>query len=108
MIALFAFSVGAALVHAQSSQDPLVTLAPDAPALSNAAVAPPQGTTSCFDYYRFGSVQAHLSASVSSAVSGTPLNFTGTVDNENPYPIVDGVLYANEISSRKEIGRAHV
>jgi hypothetical protein len=47
----------------------------------------------CFDFYRFGSVQAQISAQTSSVVSGTPVNFTGTISNENPYPVLDGTLY---------------
>src|ERR1700740_2507725 len=46
----------------------------------------------CFDYYHFGSVQAHISASVKGTVTGVPITFTGTLDNANPYPIVDGTL----------------
>ena len=54
---------------------------------------PPAGTVNCFDYYRFGSVQANIAAQTSSAVSGTPVTFTGTLVNENTYPIIDGALY---------------
>ncbi len=51
-----------------------------------------EGITSCFDYYSFGSVQADLSASVSSAVAGIPITFTGNIHNNNNYPIVQGSL----------------
>lgn len=64
------------------------------PVIPGAAPASiPEGTVNCFDYYRFGSVQANISAQTSSAVSGTPITFTGTLVNENPYPIIDGALY---------------
>ncbi|MBI4080113.1 hypothetical protein HY414_02730 [Candidatus Kaiserbacteria bacterium] len=56
-------------------------------------VAAPTGTVNCFDYYRFGSVQANIAAQTSSAVSGTPITFTGTLENQNSYPIIDGALY---------------
>lgn len=62
--------------------------------------APPAGTVSCFDYYTFGSVQAHLTASVSGTVSGTPITFRGTLENTNPYPIVDGALYVKVFRDR--------
>lgn len=57
------------------------------------SVAAPTGTVNCFDYYRFGSVQANIAAQTSSAVSGTPITFTGTLENQNSYPIIDGALY---------------
>jgi|GEM_PF-552441 len=62
-------------------------------ALAQASPAAPEGTVSCFDYYTFGSVQVSVSPSVGSTVSGVPITFTGTLDNENPYPVVDGAVY---------------
>jgi hypothetical protein len=58
------------------------------------------GLVSCFDYYHFGSVQANLSAAVASAVSGTPVAFSGSLTNNNPYPIVDGALYVKVFKMR--------
>lgn len=60
----------------------------------------PPNTVSCFDYYTFGSVQAQLTPSVSSTVSGTAVTFSGEVVNDNPYPIVDGALYVKVFKSR--------
>ncbi|MDO8514298.1 MAG: hypothetical protein Q7S50_02020 [bacterium] len=82
-------SSGAPLALAQD------TLAPDdADAVpSTTTVVFPAGTTDCFAYYRFGSVQVNVSSSVTTAVSGTPITFTGAIKNDNPYPIVDGALY---------------
>jgi len=60
----------------------------------------PEGTVSCFDYYQFGSVQAHLTAPVLSAVSGSSIVFSGTLENTNPYPIVDGALYVKVMRMR--------
>jgi hypothetical protein len=51
------------------------------------------GLANCFAYYKFGSVQAHLDAGVTKTVSGSPVTFSGTLQNTNPYPIVDGTLY---------------
>ena len=60
----------------------------------------PAGTVSCFDYYTFGSVQADLHTSMTNVVSGTPVTFTGTLVNDNAYPIVDGALYVKVFRSR--------
>ena len=62
-------------------------------ALQSPALAAPSGTVSCFDYYTFGSVQVSVSPQVDSTVSGVPITFAGTIDNENPYPVVDGGVY---------------
>ena len=56
-------------------------------------VPPPVGTVNCFDYYTFGSVQVNVTANVMSAVSGIPVTFSGTISNDNPYPLVDGALF---------------
>ncbi|MFZ2886936.1 MAG: hypothetical protein WA021_03900 [Minisyncoccia bacterium] len=57
------------------------------------APAEMQGTTSCFEYYHFNSVQANLTAPVASTVSGATISFSGTLTNANSYPVVDGTLY---------------
>lgn len=54
---------------------------------------PIPNTTACFDDYRFGSVQTDISPSVLSTVPGVPITFSGTIKNDNPYPIVDGAVY---------------
>jgi hypothetical protein len=64
------------------------------------ATPAPANTVSCFDYYTFGSVQANLTPSVASSVSGTAVTFSGAVVNDNPYPIVDGALYVKVFKSR--------
>lgn len=69
-------------------------------AVEEEVVLVPPNTVSCFDYYQFGSVQANLSASVSSTVSGTPIAFSGTLKNDNSYPIVDGALYVKVFKKR--------
>lgn len=63
----------------------------------------PAGVVSCFDYYRFGSVQASITPSVASAVSGAPITFTGTIQNQNSYPIVDGSLYVKVFKLRDDV-----
>src|SRR3989344_2541648 len=54
---------------------------------------PPIGTVNCFDYYTFGSVQVNVTANVKSAVSGIPVTFSGTISNDNPYPLVAGACF---------------
>ncbi|USN88601.1 MAG: hypothetical protein H6780_03890 [Candidatus Nomurabacteria bacterium] len=63
------------------------------PGLTTANTASPDGTVSCFDYYTFGSVKVNVQGVLASTVSGVPFTFTGTIDNENPYPVVDGAVY---------------
>lgn len=63
-------------------------------------IAAPPNTVSCFDYYSFGSVQANLMSSVSRTVSGAPITFSGTLENSNPYPVVDGVLMVKIFRTR--------
>lgn len=84
------------LVSAQAATD---TAATDEVAMGDGAPAP-AGTTDCFQYYSFGSVQAQLTPSVANTVSGTPLTFSGTLKNANPYPIVDGALYVKIFKKR--------
>lgn len=55
---------------------------------------------SCFDYYTFGSVQAQLTAETAGVVSGVPVTFSGSIINNNPYPIVDGSLFVKVFKSR--------
>ncbi len=69
-------------------------------AVGPASVPPPANTVSCFDYYSFGSVQANLTTPVVSTVSGAPISFSGTLVNNNVYPIVDGDLYVKIFKSR--------
>ena len=47
----------------------------------------------CFDYYHFGSVQAHVMLKSSKAVPGMSMDFFGNITNSNSYPVVDGTLY---------------
>ncbi|MHB1162920.1 MAG: hypothetical protein ACYCZZ_00090 [Minisyncoccota bacterium] len=60
----------------------------------------PAGLSSCFDYYRFGSVQASVSPSLSQVAQGSALSFTGTVNNQNNYPIVDATVYVKIFHDR--------
>lgn len=52
-----------------------------------------EGTVSCFDYYSFGSVIARLSAVHDMAVPGSSVYFSGNIENQNNYPIIDASIY---------------
>lgn len=73
---------------------------PDEDPVEVAAQAVLPNTVSCFDYYTFGSVRTDLDTQTISTVSGTDITFSGTISNENPYPIVDGTLYVKILRSR--------
>ncbi len=85
---------------------PLVASAQDLPIDEAVLVGEPPleetlpNTVNCFDYYSFGSVQAHLTAPVTGTVSGSSITFSGTLENQNPYPIVDGALYVKVFRMR--------
>ena len=81
---------------------PLGALAQDVPppALGQPMAAAPANTVNCFDYYSFGSVQVDVTASVQSAVSGTPVSFVGKLKNANPYPVVGGSVYVKIFKER--------
>ncbi len=52
----------------------------------------PPSPAYCFDYYNFGSVNASLYGDATPA-AGTEAEFTVTITNNNPYPILDAGLY---------------
>ncbi len=53
----------------------------------------PPNAVDCFDYYHFGSVQTDIYSQSSNAITGMDMKFTGTIKNQNTYPIVNGRLY---------------
>ena len=90
-------------VSAQTTPPP--DLIPTAP--FTAAPQPPQGTVNCFDYYKFGSVSINdLNVSAPNPVSGIPLGITGTVQNANPYPIIDGAVYIKVFREDEHFSRS--
>jgi hypothetical protein len=52
-----------------------------------------KGEISCFDYYKFPSVQVIVSADKNIYVPGDNINFQGFLENENNYPIVEGNVF---------------
>ena len=63
------------------------------PSLVGPSTEAPKDSVSCFDYYRFGSVQVDLSATLLQTIPGVPMTFTGKLKNDNNYPVVDGSVY---------------
>lgn len=61
------------------------------------------GLVNCFDYYNFNSVQVNIVPTVQSTVAGATIDFSGTITNENPYPIVHGRLYAKMFRLRDDV-----
>lgn len=64
---------------------PIASQAQTSPAPSDSAVP-----ISCFDYYKFGSVQVDITSETQTAIAGTTYPFTAHIVNQNAYPIVDG------------------
>ncbi len=59
---------------------------------TSSATPSPTDTVNCFDYYTFQSVKAEFFSSTN-AVAGMQMDFTGSLKNENSYPVVGGTLY---------------
>lgn len=53
----------------------------------------PEGSVSCFDYYKFGSVQVDIIPTLNQTIPGVNLTFAGKITNDNTYPVVDGQVY---------------
>ncbi|MFA6354103.1 MAG: thrombospondin type-1 domain-containing protein [Candidatus Paceibacterota bacterium] len=65
----------------------------------------PESLTSvdCFDFYKFGSVQINISPKITKSLSGTDMDFSIGVANENTYPIVDGSVYIKIFQKQKDL-----
>lgn len=59
---------------------------------SLASASEPTGNIACFDYYKFGSVQADIESNIAQSVPGGTISFSGKVTNDNNYPVIDGKL----------------
>ncbi len=57
---------------------------------------------SCFDYYKFNSVQVSIEPTVTNVVPGSSMTFLGTIKNENPYPIIEGSVYVKIFKLRND------
>lgn len=79
---------------------PLLTFAQEAEQAAPAGDMPdwqmsqPADTgVNCFDYYKFQSVSVSVGPDQSTYQPGTAVRFSGTVVNDNEYPVVDGNLF---------------
>lgn len=64
------------------------------------AMEKPEGLSSCFDHYRFGSTPVTIAGSHAEAVAGSAVEFTGSVANENDYAIADASVWAKVMRTR--------
>ncbi len=53
----------------------------------------PAGNAKCFDYYTFGSAVVNIASIINDALPGTDMTFSGSIANENAYPLVGLDLY---------------
>lgn len=60
----------------------------------------PQGLSLCSDQYRYGSTPVHLTSVLSQVAQNATITFTGTVSNQNTYPVVDATVWAKILHIR--------
>lgn len=58
--------------------------------------------SSCFDYYKFGSIDAKIFSSTETLVSGSTNAFNVEITNNNQYPVVGGQLYIKVYRRQKD------
>lgn len=63
-------------------------------AVPTLAQTPPKGLESCFAYYNYGKVKVHLSSEKPSYNSSEKVHIKGSIVNENTFPLIDVILYA--------------
>ncbi len=61
----------------------------------------------CFDYYRFGSVQAVIESGTDNAAAGSAMDFKVQILNRNDYPIVDGAVFVKIFRKQRDGDFAH-
>lgn len=71
-----------------------------APTAQNAVVRTDTNLDSCFLYYTFGSTPVVLTAELASVSIGVPFAVSGSVTNQNKYPIVDATVYVKVMRQR--------
>lgn len=54
----------------------------------------PEGLVSCFDHYTYGSIPASLTGTTETVAAGTDLTLSGTIVNNNDYPVAGVKIYA--------------
>jgi hypothetical protein len=112
---LFAFCAApfVAIAQAQTAERPF-------PAILNTAIPPvdvvspdgllgstpspaPAGNVSCFEYYRFGSVVTNIAPPTSGTIPGATITFSGTITNQNTYPLVGLDLYVKIFRKQTDV-----
>ena len=61
------------------------------------------GVVDCFDYYHFGSIQTTINSDRSTVAAGAEVKFSGIIENQNIYPIVNGTLYIKILRDRSQL-----
>lgn len=97
-VALAEFNAQLALMEGEategSTEAPVEANAlPPGPSLPSLDTANTPGLVSCFDYYKFGSVQVDMAPYFEESWNGDGILFGGNITNNNPYPVVDGQIY---------------
>ncbi len=73
--------------------------ASSSPTSVSAPSAPP-GLSSCFSVYKFGSITSSFTPSSPEYAQDATASFTGTIHNQNAYPIDDATLYIKIFDDR--------
>src|ERR1019366_1202282 len=84
--------VGAVSAHAQVT----------APNATTSPIPSSNGVVNCFDYYKFGSVVAYISPENETVGTGMLATFSGSIKNDNAYPIVDGAVYVKIFKKQED------
>ncbi len=90
VLASFFFLTSSVFAHAPASTQTLATTTSSTIVIPSQQI--PKGLTSCSDVYRFGSATVSLAPSLSEVAQGAMVAFTGTIQNQNNYPIDDVTL----------------
>ena len=75
---------------------------PSATSSQTASFVPsaPAGLSSCFSVYKFGSITSSFTPSSPEYAQDVTASFTGTIHNQNAYPIDDATLYIKIFNDR--------
>ncbi len=94
LLPLLALSVPAVSLAQKAADVPPVPGLPGVPLTPPAPAPPyPDGVSSCFEYYNFGSVSVEATPSLDTAATGADIAFSGSITNQNAYPIVGATVY---------------
>jgi hypothetical protein len=90
------------------TQEEAIKMEQDMPSLVRPSVsANTPGLVSCFDYYKFGSVQVDLESTQGEVTPGKSVLFKGSLRNQNSYPVVNGQVYAKVFLKKNTAASLH-